>query len=273
MKLLVVFLCILAAGNIVDKEISYTASTPAGRTVRDFLGINQADSIDFIRWQLKIVDGKEFALSCSYGISKPNTNGFIDEKKLVLKGNANSKDGTLTLNKAGKLLSMQVLNDNIMHLLNQDGSLMIGNGGWSYTLNNFTPATDAAINFKSPRSTFKDSMALEGRSPCGVPGIIPEGVQCYKLKWYVVLYTGDANNKSGMYKILGTPWRKQGGKTGKWTVITAKDGHIIFRLDKDDGSALLNLLQLDNNIFVFTDASDKLLVGNEDFSYTLNRFF
>jgi len=149
----------------------------------------------------------------------------------------------------------------------------VGNSGWSYTLSNVTPAPDAAINFKSLRSTFKDSIVLQGRSPCGVPGIIPEGKLCYKLKWYVVLYTNDTTNKSGTYKVYGTPWRKQGGRTGKWKAVTAKDGHATYKLDKDDGSLLFSLLQLDDNIFVFTDTVGKLLVGDEDFSYTLNRFF
>jgi hypothetical protein len=55
MKSVLLFLCILTSGNIFGKEMSYTASTPASYTVRDFLGIDQADSIDFIRWKLTII--------------------------------------------------------------------------------------------------------------------------------------------------------------------------------------------------------------------------
>ena len=69
---------VLAEPPAVDGN--YTASTPANTYVRHFLGINQHDSVDFIRWKLKITDHKEFALTCTYGIGKPGTNGFINEK-------------------------------------------------------------------------------------------------------------------------------------------------------------------------------------------------
>ena len=98
MKSLLFFFCMVTYCDRFDKEVSYTASTPADYPVRDFLGISQTDSIDFIRWKLKIVDLKEFDLSCSYGIGKPNTNGFIDEKKLATKGTVTSHDGIITLN-------------------------------------------------------------------------------------------------------------------------------------------------------------------------------
>ena len=42
-------------------------------------------------------------------------------------------------------------------------------------------------------------------------------------------------------------------------------------MNDDKGNGLLYLLKLDEHILVFTDAHEKLLVGNEDFSYTLNR--
>src|SRR5687768_11412059 len=96
MKVLLLFLYLLFSDESIAKEINYTASTPAGSEVREFLGISQADSIDFIRWKLKISDFKEFNLSCSYGIGRANTNGFIDEKKLQVKGKVNAKDQVIT---------------------------------------------------------------------------------------------------------------------------------------------------------------------------------
>ncbi|HEX5151486.1 MAG TPA: hypothetical protein VFW07_08550 [Parafilimonas sp.] len=252
---------------------TYTGSTPAGVVVRTFLGISLKDSIDFIRWLITL-DNSSYMLDCNYGISKPNTNGFIDGgKKIKLSGNVRKKEYYYLLQNGNKVLKIASINNNLLHFLDANNNLAIGNSGWSYTLNDTYPVPDTAINFNLTRSAFKDSMTLEGRSPCGVPGIIPEGMLCYKLKWYIVLYTDGASNASGTYKVYGTPWRKQGGMTGHWKLITTKSGHVTFRLNKDDGSALLNLLQMDNNIFVFTDAANRLLVGNQDFSYTLNRFF
>ena len=102
MKAILLFLYLLFPGEKSDKEVNYTASTPAGIEVRDFLGINRVDSIDFIRWKLTIIDGKEFDLSCTYGISKANTNGFIDEKKVARKGTVSLEGDVLTLSYGGE---------------------------------------------------------------------------------------------------------------------------------------------------------------------------
>jgi hypothetical protein len=166
MKSLLFFLCILSCSAAFGREVRYTASTPAGATVRNFLGISLTDSIDFIRWKLKITDSKEFDLTCSYGISKPNTNGFLDEKKAALKGTVKLSGEILSLNANGKLMSMQVLNTNIMHLLNPDGTMMVGNGGWSYTLNSINQAPSIEIKLTAKNINFTDSIVFEGRTPC-----------------------------------------------------------------------------------------------------------
>lgn len=257
------------AGNMVDKEVNYTASTPAGQAVRDFLGINQGDSIDFIRWQLRILDKKEFNLSCSYGLSKPNTNGFIDEKKVSLSGIVSSQGGVIMLNNAGKLLAMQVLSDNIMHLLNRDGSMMVGNGGWSYTLNATSQLSAAEIKPTAKHGSFKDSIVFQGRTPCrGVEELLIGRIrpECYKKKWVVTLYKSNPGATSGNYK-LGTVETK---KTGRWKLKTNDGRGIIYSLDLNNGNTL-DLLHVDVNIVYMMDTKGQLMVGDHDFSYSLNR--
>jgi hypothetical protein len=269
MKSLLVFLCMLIAGHKFNKEVNYTASTPAGRTVRDFLGISQADSIDFIRWYLKIADQKEFDLSCSYGIGKPNTNGFIDEKKVSLKGTANFNNGILTLNHLHKLLSMQVLNHNIMHLLNKDGSMMVGNGGWSYTLNAINPLPASEIKLATKNTGFTDSIIFEGRTPCrGMEELMigKTRPECYKKKWLLSLYKSGSNATSGRYKIGSAAEPK----TGNWKLKKNDDGKIIYSLDLNNGNTL-DLLHADKNILYIMDVKGGLMVGDHDFSYSLNR--
>jgi len=117
----------------------------------------------------------------------------------------------------------------------------------------------------------KDSIAFAGRTPCDIPGVIDAGRECYKLKWYIVLYANDKKNELGTYKVYGTPYRMAGGKTGNWKIIAGKNGRIIYQLNDDKGNGFLYLLKLDEHILVFTDAHEKLLVGDQDFSYTLNR--
>ena len=268
MKLLLVFLCILVTGTTVNKETNYTASTPAGQGVREFFGISQSDSIDFIRWHLKIIDRKEFNLSCSYGIAKPNTNGFINEKKVTLKGTASFNEGVLVLNQSGKKLSMQVLNDNIMHLLNKGGGMMVGNGGWSYTLNAMNKLPAPATKLTTKNFEFKDSVVFEGRTPCrGVEELFIGRVrpECYKKKWLVTLYRSYGGATTGTYKI-GTVESKK----GKWKLKKSGEGKIIYSLDLNNGNTL-DLLHVDANIVYMMDVKGEILVGDHDFSYSLNR--
>jgi hypothetical protein len=267
MKPILIFFCLLLAGVVCSQKINYTASTPAGETVRDFLGISRSDSIDFIRWYVTITDHKEFNLSCSYGIGKPNTNGFIDEKKITLKGAVDFKDRVFTLNCSDKKLSMLVLNDNILHLLNEDGSLMVGNGGWSYTLNAMTRVPASEVYLKQQPEGFKDSIVFEGRTPCKGIEEMMTGVsrpECYKKKWLVYLYKNNPGATSGNYKI-----GSNGAYTGKWKLKEAA-GKTIYQLELNNGRSL-SLLQADKNIVYLMDTKGELMVGDHDFSYSLNR--
>lgn len=269
MKIIASFLCmILIVSCAHGKESAYTGSTPAGTVVRSFLGIPPADSVDFIRWQLKFT-GNQYTLNCNYGIGKPNTNGFIDGKKITLSGLVRKEKNNYQLQNGNKVLQLVELNNDLLHLLDADNHLLVGNGGWSYTLNNLAPFITDQVNITSVQTLLKDSMVYEGRTPCNVPGIIPAGMQCYKLKWKIILYSNAANNTAAGYKVYGTPYRNAGGKTGNWKIIAGKNGRIIYQL-ADDKNALY-LLKLDEHILIFTDADGKLLAGNEDFSYTINK--
>ena len=52
-----------------------------------------------------------------------------------------------------------------------------------------------------------------------------------------------------------------------------KDGRIIYELTPDKETTPTYLLKLDEGVLIFTDANGNLLVGDHDFSYTLNRSF
>ncbi len=271
MKICAILLFMLIIASCTSgKEATFIASTPADAAIRPFLGISLTDSIDFIRWHLTLRDN-QYTLSCNYGIGKPNTNGFINGgKKIELNGAFKKEKNFYILQNGNSILKIAELNSDLLHLLNADNSLLVGNGGWSYTLNNVIPAATDQVNINAQQAVIKDSMVFVGRTPCKVPGIIPKGMQCYKLKWHIVLYANTQKNEPTTYKVYGTPYRKQGGKTGNWKIITGKKGRIIYQLNDDDGNGFLYLLKLDDHILIFTDAEGKLLVGDEDFSYTMN---
>lgn len=256
-----------------SKETNYTASTPAALIVKTFLGIPLTDSIDFVRWKLTLTDLR-YSLECNYGIGKPNTNGFYDGgKKVALSGTVKKEDNNYILQNGNETLKLTEINSNLLHILNNDNSLLIGNGGWSYAINSITPIPNDQNKLSVKQTIIKDSMAFEGRTPCGVPGIIEQGRECYKLKWLVVLYGNAAKNEPATYKLLGTPYRVEGGRRGNWKIITGKDGRIIYQLFDENGNPFIHLLKLDDGVLIFTDTKGNLLVGDLDFSYTLNRRF
>ena len=274
MKILATVLSIVFFVSCANsKETNYTASTPAAPVVKKFLGIPLTDSVDFIRWKLSLNDLK-YSLECNYGIGKPNTNGFYNGgKKVVISGPVQRDKNNYILKNGDQILKLVELNANLLHVVNNDNSLLVGNGGWSYAINNIAPAAIDKINLTSKQTVIKDSIAFEGRTPCGVPGIIEAGKECYKLKWLIVLYGNTAKNEPSAYKILATPYRAEGGRRGNWKITTGKDGRIIYQLLEESGKPFINLLKLDEGVLIFTDSKGNLLVGNPDFSYTLNRRF
>jgi hypothetical protein len=271
MKIIAFFLSLLLITSAAGaKETRYQGSTPAGPVVRSFLGIAPGDSVDFIRWELIILDDK-YQLQCNYGIGKPNTNGFINGIKIKLSGALTSEKNYYQLTNGKKNLYVSELNTDLLHLLNADKSLLVGNGGWSYTLNSVTPSGTDQVNITAQPAILKDSMVFQGRTPCKVPGIVAPGSECYKLKWLITFYAHTGKNEAGSFRIKGTRWYEQGGKTGNWKILPGKNGRIIYQLNDEKENGFLYLLKLDEQILVFIDATGKLLVGDEDFSYTMNR--
>ncbi|MEP6847025.1 MAG: hypothetical protein ABI861_13525 [Panacibacter sp.] len=272
MKIIAAILSILLTVSCAEgKENTYTGSTPADRIVRSFLEIPMADSVEFIRWQLTL-GNDHYTLHCNYGISKPNTNGFMEGgRKMELSGSFKKEKNVYQLKESDRVLKLMELNTDLLHILDADNNLLVGNGGWSYALSNVTPTVTDQINITAKQTILKDSMVFEGRTPCGVPGIIPPGMLCYKLKWYLILYGNAKNNEPAGYKVYGTPYRKEGGRTGDWKINTQKNGNIIYQLNDDNGKGFIYLLKADEHILLFTDESGRLLAGNEDFAFTLNR--
>jgi len=264
---LISFLVLLHNG----KEIKYEGSTPANHIVKSFLGIPLSDSVDFIRWTIALENDKYY-LRCNYGIGKPNTSGFINGGKWVeLQGSCRKEGNHYLLQNANKSLGLVEINPDLLHVLDGDNNLSIGTGGWSYTLNRVAPVVtdEILIIFKKP--ILKDSMAYQGRTPCGVPGIEVGERPCYKLKWSLTLYADSKSNQPRSYKLRSILREQVADKLGEWKIITGKHGRIIYQLADKNGGIWINLIRLDDNVLAFADADQRLLVGDEDFSYTLSR--
>lgn len=229
-----------------------------------------ADSIDFIRWQLQI-DDDHYILHCNYGIGKPNTDGFINGGKHVnLEGNVSKQGHYYRLKQTGKELWLMELNPDLLFLMAPDKKLLVGNAGWSYVLNNEKPEYSSRINFATKPFSF-DSMVYQGRTPChNFPGV--DVNHCNKLKWSLVLFTDAQTGQPSYYKMEFTAFRRDGVKSGKWSVDDANGGVQLFKLEFAEAPGVIYLLPLDTAILVFANAKAVPLVGDRNFSFILNRY-
>lgn len=254
-------------------ETSYRGSTPAHPDVKEFLSIPLKDSIDFIKWTVSM-HADRYELDCRYGISKGGTNGFINEKTTKFSGVLEKQGFYYQLRQGKKILYLLEINTNLFHLLDKKKNMLIGNGGYSYVLSSNTPVPTDRFNPIFKGTTTQHMMAFQGRTPCQelakMMGLA-KNADCVKMKWYVILYTDPVSGKPSYYLKGGRGYKKETMTRGNWEITRGKDGRVIYKLDPDKKNATIYLLQADDNILFFTDAAGRLLVGNEDFGYTLNR--
>jgi hypothetical protein len=115
-----------------------------------------------------------------------------------------------------------------------------------------------------------------GRSPCreianGIGASIPD--QCFKIKWDITLFQDEVTDAPTIYRIDATLYR-QSPRQGKWKIMNGTPHHpnaIIYELEAASGHGAIRLLKADDNIMFFVGRDGELMVGNIDFSYTLNR--
>jgi hypothetical protein len=117
---------------------------------------------------------------------------------------------------------------------------------------------------------------FEGRSPCReitrLLGVVGR-VECFKIKWQLILFQDPATGAPTTYALGGFAWRNP-PRTGKWAIVkgTKEDPNAtVYQLDSDQPQGFLSFAKADENILLFLDRERNLLVGNSRFSYTLNR--
>ena len=127
---------------------TFVGTSPCGNIIKPLLGIKDDNECDFTKWTMTLYQPKTnrpalVKLVYRYGISRPNTSGFMDEKRAEFEGHWTIQKGTkakpnatvyqVTLHKIDKNLLFVKLSDNAIHLLDSQRGLMIGNSGYSYT--------------------------------------------------------------------------------------------------------------------------------------------
>src|SRR5687768_13130560 len=175
------------SANQPRAAVVLVGSTAGDSSIKSLLTIPPDTKVEFIRWDLTLDNGENnentFALNINFGESQPNTSGFKGGgQKLSFQGTyAVSKSADAGLNgeiyqlKSDKLpatISMVELNDNLFHLLTPQNRLMVGNDGWSYTLNRNQPLANTSFalpSFTASSALLNDTarqVIFGGRTPC-----------------------------------------------------------------------------------------------------------
>lgn len=274
----------------------FEGTSPGVTDARPFLKIPAAERCDFIRWKLTFYQDARtkapstFKLEREYGF-------YVDNRtdksmgKTTIKGKweitrgARSKANAVVyrLHSDQYSISFLQVDNNLLHLLGNDKSLMIGNGGQSFTLSRTGKVIPPMSIYQTLHATasltsgIQDTvLAFVGRTPCTAiakeMNLRPDA-SCFKLKWSLKLYQDPVTFKPTTYQLKRTLHR-QSVIEGAWTIVkgtSADPNAIVYLLDPDKRGYTLYLMKGDDNVLFFLDKERNLLVGDTLFSYTLNR--
>lgn len=146
--LILLAICFIQASRPSPEPAIFVASTPCDMIPRAMLSIPTNTDCELIKWTLALRRDPRnqapttYKLSYTYGMSKPNTTGFMNggtslekEGKWVSLTESNREIFRLNSDTPEIAINFVKLQDNLLHLVDAQGKLMIGHGGWSYTLN------------------------------------------------------------------------------------------------------------------------------------------
>ena len=113
-----------------------------------------------------------------------------------------------------------------------------------------------------------------GRCPCQqIAALLKATVssECFKSKWEITLFHDPKTHQPTTFQLIGTAFRTK-DQNGVWKIsrgIKNDPEAIVYELEMEN--ATLQLFKADDNLLFMLNHDRSLLVGNELFSYTLNR--
>ena len=274
----------------------FEGTSPCNADASSFLQIPTNSKCDEVKWKLTLFTDESsnptsFKLEREYGYYPDNFSTksmgkiSIEGKWKIQKGTkSNLSEVLYQLQSNNEFISFQLLDDNLLHLLNSDKSLAIGNDGHSFTLSRSPYIIKQQTNYSNSPKTTRifpsglkgDSIRFAGKTPCKeLAGTlkISSTIDCFKLKWDLILKQDPEKNYPTTYELRRTGHRESVIK-GKWIVLKGTKTNaeaIVYQLDPDKPEESILLLKGDDNLLFFLDRNRNLLVGNSEFSYTLNR--
>ena len=270
----------------------FVGTSPCAEFLRPKLGIPAGENCDRIKWQLSVDDAGKFNLTHEWGYHVDNRT-YLKKGDVNLsgtwnmaKGRTGDPNGAVVQLERGQFNTMAfaLIDQDILHLLDATNSLVVGDSGQSYTLSRRTRGfgLPAKSNGLSSDADAIAEINFSGRTPCTeiakqINHPVPH--DCAKLKWSIDLYRDAKTLVPTTYRLRGTLYRHAANGTetireGKWKVIkgTRTDANaIVYQLDGFESDGPIFLLKADRDVLLFLTKDGNPLVGDSDFSYTLNR--
>ena len=278
----------------------FVGSTPCDEAVRRILEIPREANAELIEWELTLGQTAgarapaTYQLRYKFGPTRPNQPG-LDATASTLTRSGTWRSETpakgqtaVAVVELDKTMSLLKVSDTILHVLAPDGALMVGNGGWSYTLSRreaIERPVDAGLVAADPgdparttsRATGPSVLAIfDGRTPC--QGIARElGIAarpgCWKAKWRLTLFHDPKTRQPTVYRLEGTLYRST-PREGTWRIGRGMPGlpdAEVYQLAPANGEAPALLLKGDDRVLFLLDRGRRPLTGNAANAYTLDR--
>lgn len=268
----------------------FVGTSPCAGFAKPFLAIPAGENCDRIKWQLSLHESGKYVLQREWGY-------HVDNQTYLPKGTTNiegawkkAKGGTGTPvliqleNDKRNSLTFALVDESVLHLLDENQNLAIGDSGASYTLsrNQQSSVLSSGGHGSVDEKDLIAQTVFYGRSPCReVAKDMNKAVasDCFKLKWLLTLRRDPKTLAPTTYQLKGTLYRAENPdrefpREGKWKVTRGTKSNpnaVVYQLDAAGTDGPISLLKADPNVLFFVGKDGNLLIGNEDFSYTLNR--
>ncbi len=286
---------------------TFVATSPCDASSNRQLKLPETPDCELIKWSLTLyrepitMAPGTYELRFVYGLAEQGTERLLQGGTTIdRKGKWTKIEGTrsnpnaviyqLDPDKPSESVAFLKINHSLLHLLDRDGRLMVGNAGWSYTLNLTDPRGEPSvlpfvsrgesISSTRPRSPVTTASSVfgsfVGRTPCAAISRQlnrPVSADCRKLKWDLTLYQNPRTLAPTGYKLNGTLYRDRLGE-GTWRIVKGSRTNadaVVYQLYSAKRQETLYFLKADDNILFFLNRERDFLVGDGDFSFTLNR--
>lgn len=133
-------LCCFVNTACAQAPVLFAGTTPCREGSQPLPGMPQDKPCEMMKWKLSL-SPHTFTLHCTYGMGRQGSKEFADGGATLDLHGEWVTEGTalpiyrLTDAASGRTISFRKLNEDVLHLLDSGGRLMIGSAAWSYTLN------------------------------------------------------------------------------------------------------------------------------------------